>query len=136
MLYDLFKEYKELKAEVLGSCCFLNDGKGNFTKIELPEELQLAPLFAFTAVPFAGANSFLAGGNFYGVIPYEGRYDAQTPVFFFFDNKANRFVINADMPSVYGEVRDIKTVTYPDGSSGIIIARNNEGLLFYTTTKK
>lgn len=136
MLYDLFKEYKELKAEVLGSCCFLNDGKGNFTKIELPEELQLAPLFSFAQVPFAGANSFLAGGNFYGVIPYEGRYDAQTPVFFSFNNKTNRFVINASMPSVNGEVRDIKTVTYPDGSSGIIIARNNESLLFYTTTKK
>ena len=30
MFYDLFKDYVELKAETLSSCCFINDGKGNF----------------------------------------------------------------------------------------------------------
>ena len=50
MFYDLFKDYIELKAETLSSCCFINDGKGNFVKKELPEELQLAPVFAFAPV--------------------------------------------------------------------------------------
>ena len=46
MFYDLFKDYIELKAETLGSSCFINDGKGNFKK-DLPDDLQLAPVFSF-----------------------------------------------------------------------------------------
>ena len=42
MFYDLFKDYLELTAEELGSCSFINDGKGNFKKMILPDELQLA----------------------------------------------------------------------------------------------
>ena len=46
MFYDLFKDYKELKAETLSSSCFINDGKGNFTRKDLPDELQLSTLFS------------------------------------------------------------------------------------------
>ena len=48
--YDLFKDYLELKAETLGSSSFINDGKGNFNMQELPDAVQTAPVFAFTAV--------------------------------------------------------------------------------------
>ena len=51
MFGDLFKDYKELKAETLSSSCFLNDGKGNFKRRDLPDELQLAPIFAFASFP-------------------------------------------------------------------------------------
>ena len=50
MFYDLFKNYTELKAETLGSACFLNDGKGNFKKMDLPENFQQAPVFAFAPI--------------------------------------------------------------------------------------
>ena len=80
MFYDLFKDYIELKAEVLSSSCFMNDGKGNFTRKDLPEELQLAPVMAFA--PALQKNNFIGGGNFYGVVPYEGRYDALLPSMF------------------------------------------------------
>jgi hypothetical protein len=33
MFYDLFKDYTELKAETLGSACFINDGKGTLKKL-------------------------------------------------------------------------------------------------------
>ena len=56
MFYDLFKDYKELKAETLGSSCFINDGKGNFKRTDLPDELQLAPVFSFTTFQHANAN--------------------------------------------------------------------------------
>src|SRR6185436_12058767 len=104
MLYDLFKDYKELKAETLSSCCFVNDGKGNFTKKDLPDELQLAPIFSFT--PYGNENTYLAAGNFYGVIPYEGRYDALQPTFFSFDKKSSAFQTTMNLPLLDGEVRD------------------------------
>ncbi len=47
VFFDLFKDYTELKAETLSSSCFINDGKGNFTRTDLPDALQLAPVFAF-----------------------------------------------------------------------------------------
>ena len=58
LFYDLFKDYIGLKAETLGSCCFMNDGKGNF-KNELPDELQMAPVFAFApSPPEAGGQNY------------------------------------------------------------------------------
>ncbi|HNH23083.1 MAG TPA: VCBS repeat-containing protein, partial [Ferruginibacter sp.] len=66
MFYDLFKDYTERKAETLGSCCFINDGKGGFTKQDLPDMLQLAPVFSFAPASPAVSGEYLAGGNFYG----------------------------------------------------------------------
>jgi hypothetical protein len=131
MFYDLFKNYLELKAETLGSCCFINDGKGNFTKMELPGELQLAPVFSFTNTIINGTNSFIAGGNFYGVIPYEGRYDALQPTIFSFDGKTKKFIINSCFNEVEGEVRDIKWLKDLQNKKIAVFARNNSPLIFY-----
>ena len=62
MFYDLFKDYLEFKAETLSSSCFLNDGKGNFTRTDLPEELQQAPVFSFAPIVTA-IDSYLACGR-------------------------------------------------------------------------
>ncbi|HEX7905743.1 MAG TPA: VCBS repeat-containing protein [Chitinophagaceae bacterium] len=131
MLYDLFKDYKELKAETLGSCCFINDGKGNFTKIELPSELQLAPVFSFLPIPGNGNGSFLAAGNFYGVIPYEGRYDALLPTLFSYDQTGRSFQLQGNIIAADGEVRDARWIKTAGGNERLILARNNNSLLFY-----
>ena len=126
MFYDLFKDYTELKAETLGSACFMNDGKGNFKKTDLPYEIQQAPSFAFTSLP---DNNLIAGGNFYGTIPYEGRYDALYPTMFSYSK--NQFSTGEILADVKGEVRDIKWLKTIDGKKLLVIARNNNSLLFY-----
>lgn len=126
MFYDLFKDYTELKAETLGSACFINDGKNNFKKTNLNDDIQQAPVFAFAALP---DKSLIAGGNFYGTIPYEGRYDALCPTIFSF-NKSS-FNTAGILPGVKGEVRDIKWLKTINGKKLLLIARNNNGLLFY-----
>jgi enediyne biosynthesis protein E4 len=70
MFYDLFKNYTELRAETLSNSCFINDGKGNFERMDLPDELQLAPIMSFTAFGPSKTSAYWAGGNFYGVNPY------------------------------------------------------------------
>ena len=107
MFFDLFKDSLELKAETLSSSCFINDGKGNFKKVELPAELQLAPVMAF-APAGSGQAGYIAAGNFFGVIPYEGRYDALLPTFFSFDRTVNAFNYQTAISSFFGEARDIK----------------------------
>ncbi|MEO5682823.1 MAG: VCBS repeat-containing protein [Chitinophagaceae bacterium] len=134
MFFDLFKDYKELKAEVLGSSVFMNDGRGNFTRSDLPEEIQFAPVFSFSQA--GKANTFLAAGNFYGVIPYEGRYDALRPTLFAYNNTTKQFSTNAVLPAIDGEVRDAKWINYIDGQKLLLLARNNNAIVFCKPTNE
>lgn len=129
IFYDLFKDYKELKAEVLASSCFINDGKGNFTRMDLPQELQYAPIFAFASSGDSKANSYLACGNFYNVIPYEGRYDALQPTFFSFNRTDKKIYYDSELASIYGQARDAKWINTANGKV-LIIAQNNQPLVF------
>lgn len=132
LFYDLFKDYQELKAEVLSSSCFINDGKGNFTRINLPDELQVAPVMAFAKNPTGVSASFVAAGNFYGVTPYEGRYDGMLPSAFSYDKQTKSFALNSTIPSFDGEARDIKWLNTVNGKKVMVVTRNNNSLLFYT----
>jgi hypothetical protein len=130
IFYDLFKDYVELKTEVLGSSCFINDGKGNFKRMDLPQELQLAPIFSFAAFEHNKTNSWLACGNFYNVIPYEGRYDALQPTFFSYDKQKASFKYDSELASITGQARDAKWLNYAGGGKVLVIARNNQPLIF------
>ena len=131
LFYDLFKDYTELKAEVLSSSCFIGDGKGGFTRRDLPAELQLAPVMAFTVLP--GSNEdWIAGGNFFGTIPYEGRYDALLPSIFSIRHENVRHLL----PDIDGEVRDMKWIKTVDGNQILAIARNNQDIVFLKPTSR
>jgi hypothetical protein len=125
ILYDLFKNYTERKAEVLSNSVFVNDGKGGFTRKDLVKQLQYAPVMSFAD---AGNNSWIAGGNFYGVTPYEGRYDALYPTVFTWSKQ--EAAVQALLPGIKGEVRDIKSIKTKNGTL-LVIARNNQPLLFF-----
>ena len=129
MFYDLFTDYKELKAETLASSGFINDGKGNFKMLDLPDQVQLAPVFNF--LPLKEKGQYLATGNFYGVLPYEGRYDALLPTSFSYAKTVKDFQVTANIPGADGEMRDAKWIKGAGGKDILVIARNNKGLLFY-----
>jgi hypothetical protein len=75
------------------------------------------------------------GGNFYGVTPYEGRYDALTPTFFSFTN--NKPVSSGQaFSSIDGEIRDAKWLSSSDGNKLLVIARNNNSLIFLKQKKE
>ena len=130
VFYDLFKDYTELKAEILNSSCFINDGKGNFKRIDLPVQAQLAPAMAISSYFANNKTNIIVGGNFYGVTPYEGRYDAMIPVIFSFDKKLNAFDNITSLPDVTGELRDIKWIKYNGETRIAIVAQNNGPLIF------
>jgi hypothetical protein len=130
MFHDLIKYSSELNAEPLSSSCFLGDGHGGFRRVDLPFDLQLAPVFMF--VPLEDG-SYLAGGNFYGVLPYEGRYDALQPTQFRWDKAKSQLKPGRILPAVNGEIRDAKWIRTAKHGNMLIIARNNEPLLFYTS---
>lgn len=126
IFYDLFKDYTELKAEVLTSSCFINDGKGNFSMLSLPDDAQFSPIFAFA--PSANAGDYMAVGNFYGVIPYEGRYDALFPTCFSYNKQTTSFGNKFILPDINGEFRDAKWIKGAGGSKRLLLTRNNAGI--------
>lgn len=110
---------------------FFNEGNGKFSFKPFPAMGQSAPLFAFACLN-DHPHTLLAGGNFYGVIPYEGRYDA-----YWGDvlqlNKNHGFNWISPVTSGFclrGEVRDIKPLKT---AAGVIyaVAFNNKELRFF-----
>lgn len=67
-----------LSATLLSSMVFLNDGHGVFSGRKLPPSAQWAPIMGFATadINMDGKMDILTTGNFYNVLPYEGRYDA------------------------------------------------------------
>ena len=133
VFYGWIDTIKPLRAERLGSAVCYGNGKGAFEIKDLPAELQLAPIFAFQKLPGA-EKRYLSGGNFYDVIPYEGRYDAQ-PLALFMVSKSG--AINAfhqpQLAGLKGQVRDIKWLQNGAGTGLMVVARNNDSLTLYKT---
>jgi hypothetical protein len=110
---------------------FYNKGNGNFQFKAMPSSMQVAPLFGFASLTGVYMG-ILAGGNFSGVVPYEGRYDADYGDVVLLD-KGKNFKFISPVASGFllrGEVRDIKTIKT---ANGIIyaVAFNNKEIEFF-----
>jgi len=120
-----------LIANSFTSGIFYNKGKGNFAFKALPSSMQVTPLFAFTAFsrPY---NGILGGGNFSGVIPFEGRYDDDFGDVLLMDKYKN-FKYISPVSSGFllrGEVRDIKQIKTVKGVI-YAVAINNKQVEFF-----
>ena len=123
----LFKIY------TLASTVLINDGKGHFLPSQLPAAAQWSPIFDFAPYDFNrdGKQDFLAGGNFYGPTPFEGRYDALPLELYLGDGKGGFKAIlplPAPLDTLSGEVRSIRPIRLANGKQGMLIGFNNEPL--------
>jgi enediyne biosynthesis protein E4 len=132
VFYGWIDTVKPVMAERLANALCLGDGKGNFTIEDLPYDLQLAPIMSFQKLNKAGQSLYLCGGNFFDIIPYEGRYDAQPLALFGIDqSKKPQYIHQPDLLAVKGQVRDAKWIRVAGKGDVLVVARNKEGLLFY-----
>ncbi|MES1226913.1 MAG: VCBS repeat-containing protein, partial [Bacteroidota bacterium] len=132
---DKLNNAKKLTASTLSSILLINDGKGKYNLSKLPLQVQWWPVFSFLTGDFNADHQtdIIAAGNFYGVLPYEGRYDAGYGSVLL---NESGYTFNAlspfqsgFMPS--GEVRDIQKIKTVGGKTLVAVARNNESMLFY-----
>ena len=126
---DSIYQKQPLTANSFASGVFYNKGNGNFVFAPFPPMAQTAPLFGMALVE---GNHILAGGNFWGVLPYEGRYDADYGDMIS-TSKQRQFKWVSSVSSGFllkGEVRDIKPIKT---ATGIIyaVAFNNKPLQFF-----
>ncbi|MBX3256305.1 MAG: VCBS repeat-containing protein [Chitinophagaceae bacterium] len=123
------------KANQLQTCIALNDGKGNFTLTALPVHAQFSPVYSALVgdLDGDGQKDILLGGNFYGVKPEIGRYDASYSCFLKGDGKGNFNFLpnNVTGMIVKGEVRDI--IQLP---RGILFVKNNDRLQLFEKKRK
>ncbi|MDB5017940.1 MAG: repeat protein [Mucilaginibacter sp.] len=122
---------KPLTATSFTSGVFYNKGQGNFEFKAFPSSAQMSPLFGFATLSLP-AKGILAGGNFSGVMPYEGRYDADYGDVMLLDKRRD-FKWLSSVSSGFllrGEVRDIKIIKT---AGGIIyaVAFNNNKIRFF-----
>lgn len=131
---DSLADHNPLTATGFASGVFYNKGKAGFEFKAFPLTAQVAPLFGFAT--FSGKyNGILAGGNFWGVLPYEGRYDAGYGNILFTGKKHN-FTAPSPVSSgflVRGEVRDIKAIKTAKGTV-YAVAVNNNTIRFFKFT--
>lgn len=125
----------KLSAYELRTVLMINDGKGRFTRKELPVEVQFSTVYAVMVEDLDGDGNedIFLGGNLYGAKPEVGRYDASRG-FILKGNGRGDFVpvpAAASGVKIKGEVRDIKSLTDPSGKKVYLVSRNNDTMLVY-----
>jgi hypothetical protein len=132
---DIFSDEELRKATVLQAHTFANaiaiNSGGTFTLQPLPVGAQLAPVYASIARDFDGDGhiDLLLAGNFYGVPPIQGRYDASAGVLLHGvgDGRFTTGEPAQSRLSIDGQVRHMAVLRSADGES-IAIAKNAAGL--------
>jgi enediyne biosynthesis protein E4 len=113
---------------------FLNDGKGNFTVKPLPLMAQLSPTFAILATDLNADSikDLFLGGNFYGLKPQGGRFDASYGVALTGSDslKFEHYAPSESGLFVKGEVRDILPLKTAKGQY-IAVAVNDAPLYLF-----
>jgi hypothetical protein len=121
-----------LEAGVFASSVALNKGNGTFELQPLPTEAQFAPVYAALAEDFDrdGHTDLLLAGNFYGVTPVQGRYDASYGLLLHGDGTGRFEAVDLEASGVVitGQVRHMALLRRAGGARLIVVARNNDKL--------
>lgn len=128
-----------LQVDQTQTCVFYNNGKGNFTITPLPFRAQISPVFTILATDLNGdgRKDLFLGGNFYGVKPEVGRFDASYGVTLLNNGKRGFNYITPEQSGLFvrGEVRDSKEIDTKTGKM-VIVARNNAAIQAFKEIKK
>jgi hypothetical protein len=132
---DIFPRSELRQAQVreahrFASSVALNNGDGSFDLHPLPTEAQFAPIYAVLPGDFDGDGhtDLVVAGNFFGVTPVRGRYDASYGLLLRGDGAGGLASVDLETSNlvIVGQVRDLKWLRYADGSRLIVVARNDE----------
>ena len=126
------KDARVLEAYTFASAVALNRGDGTFELRALPNEAQFAPIYASIAEDFDrdGHIDLVVGGNFSGVTPVRGRYDASYGLLLRGDGRGSFSPVDMERSglAIEGQVRHMTFLKRPNGERLIVVARNNDRL--------
>jgi len=142
-IHNIFSE-KELEGSIihnvtmLESVILLNNGNGTFEIKKLPQEAQLAPVYAILIedINQDGHQDIILGGNLHNVKPEAGRYDASYGVYLQ-GTETGEFIVVPPQQSgleLEGEIRDFDLIEI-NGHKILMVARNNASIQFFDFQK-
>lgn len=119
-----------LEVRTLASAIALRQADGGFAVRALPSEAQFAPIRAVSALDANGDGvaDLLIGGNFHGVTPLRGRYDASYGELLIGDGAGGFAVLPSAVSGVVidGEVRGMSLLRGADGAWMVAAGRNDD----------
>jgi hypothetical protein len=122
-------------ATEFASFLLMNNGDETFNITPLPVEAQFSPIYAILIDDFNkdGYQDMLLGGNFFGVPPDQGRYDAGYGSLLLGDGTGAFVPVSLQNSGfvVTGEVRQIKSLQTATGETLIMAARNNDTVVIF-----
>lgn len=128
------RQAKVLRAYEFASAVALNGGDGTFSLRRLPVEAQFAPVYAILAEDFDadGYDDVLVAGNFHGVPPVRGRYDASYGLLLRGDGTGRFEAVDVEASGllIEGEARALQPLRRPAAERLIVVARNDDVLQF------
>jgi len=133
---DIFGDSELRKARVLEADQFANavaiNRGGSFALQPLPVEAQFAPVYASLADDFDGdgQTDLIVAGNFYGVTPVQGRYDASYGLLLHGDGHGGFSAVDMERSGleIDGQVRRMAGLKRAKGERVILVARNDDRL--------
>ncbi len=134
-IYDIFAA-GELESAVhqeaveLRSTVGWNDGQGHFTLEPLPDEAQLAPMYAIAVLDIAGSANpeLLMGGNLYEAKPEVGRYDASYGVVLAYGPDGLRSLPD----SGFWTTGPVRSITLAGDLQLLVVGINNDSLRVFS----
>ena len=129
---NALRKARVLEADQFASAIALNRGDGTFELRPLPLEAQFAPVYASLAGDFDGdgKTDLVVAGNFSGVTPVEGRYDASYGLFLRGDGHGQFAAVDMERSglAIEGQVRHMALLKRANGDRLIVVARNGDRL--------
>jgi hypothetical protein len=148
---EILTEAQLNKAEIKKACTFATtvfygNADGTFRSQPLPTEAQFSPVYAIVAKDFDadGAKDLLLAGNFHGLNPQLGRYDASygtllkgnAPSDGFYPTGFTSVPMRNSGLFLTGQVRDMVVLSYRNKQEVIIFAKNDERIQVYEITAR
>jgi hypothetical protein len=116
-------------ARTFASAVATNRDDGTFAVDPLPSRAQFAPVYGVLAGDLTGTGrrAVMLGGNFHGVRPRQGRYDASYGTLLRRADPSGWAAVPAPESGLYlrGEVRALRRLRGADGARYVIVARND-----------
>jgi len=121
-----------LEAREFSNAVALDRGNGSFDLRPLPIAAQFAPVYASLAADFDGDGhtDLVVAGNFYGVTPVQGRYDASYGLLLRGDGAGLFEAVELESSNllIEGQVRHMALLRRANGERLILVARNGDKL--------
>ena len=122
----------------LSSICLINNGNGEFEKIQLPLEAQFSPIMNFTSVDIDNdqISEIIAIGNLYPTEVETTRYDASIGTVLKYNNGSFEVLHNSKTGiSIHGDSKDSEIISLGNNEQLLLISNNDGPLTIYQINK-